>query len=569
MKIVCDACSAKYSIADDKVKGKVFKIRCKKCSNIIVVRGGAGEDPAQPQYDQKETKVFDYQGHDDGGGGDGEAVWHVVVDQEQVGPLTVAEVGQRFNSGQIDGETYIWREGFADWQPLSAVEDFADLVASGGGASGGAAGDFSGASEDATTRADAADLFSSSMGSGGGGSRNEDSSSDLFATGGGRQEARPAAAASGSRLRGERNENSVLFSLNNLAALASEPSSSSAASSSSSSSMSSAPRGPVPGAGLASGEGSGLIDIRSMASAYLSDKGAVKPASPGIGSMDDLPVFSSGAFAEPAVIIPSMSSRGSSSKVLYALIGVAGLLAVVAVIMAFVLLKGDDSKPAAVATAGVGAGSEPAAKPTTGGTDPVAEPGKEPAAVKPADSGEESRPVEPAKVEPKAAETRSDKPERPSTRPEPRDTRPAARPDPRPEPVEKPADSGGSCDDVSCLLNDYQGACCQKFRKKASGGGSSSSSDSVDSSLPKSLTAADVTLGTSKVKARIQACGDRSSAKGTVKVSVKVGPDGSVSSATATVSPDAALGSCVSSAMEKATFRKTQTGGKFSIPYKF
>ena len=42
MKIVCDACQAKYSISDDKVQGKVFKIRCKKCSNIIVVRGGAG-----------------------------------------------------------------------------------------------------------------------------------------------------------------------------------------------------------------------------------------------------------------------------------------------------------------------------------------------------------------------------------------------------------------------------------------------------------------------------------------------------------------------------------------------
>ncbi len=40
MKIVCDSCGTKYSIADDKVRGKVFKIRCKKCSHIIVVRGG-------------------------------------------------------------------------------------------------------------------------------------------------------------------------------------------------------------------------------------------------------------------------------------------------------------------------------------------------------------------------------------------------------------------------------------------------------------------------------------------------------------------------------------------------
>ena len=43
MKIVCDSCSTKYSISDDKVRGKVFKIRCKKCSHIIVVKGGEAQ----------------------------------------------------------------------------------------------------------------------------------------------------------------------------------------------------------------------------------------------------------------------------------------------------------------------------------------------------------------------------------------------------------------------------------------------------------------------------------------------------------------------------------------------
>jgi len=51
MKIVCDACQAKYSIADEKVQGKAFKIRCKKCNHIIVVRSsgervvGAAAEP--------------------------------------------------------------------------------------------------------------------------------------------------------------------------------------------------------------------------------------------------------------------------------------------------------------------------------------------------------------------------------------------------------------------------------------------------------------------------------------------------------------------------------------------
>ncbi len=45
MKIICDNCATKYSIADEKVRGKVFKIRCKKCSHIIVVRGAEQEAP--------------------------------------------------------------------------------------------------------------------------------------------------------------------------------------------------------------------------------------------------------------------------------------------------------------------------------------------------------------------------------------------------------------------------------------------------------------------------------------------------------------------------------------------
>ena len=41
MKIKCDQCGAKYQVADDKVRHKVFKIRCKRCDNAIVVRTDA------------------------------------------------------------------------------------------------------------------------------------------------------------------------------------------------------------------------------------------------------------------------------------------------------------------------------------------------------------------------------------------------------------------------------------------------------------------------------------------------------------------------------------------------
>ncbi|MCB9644517.1 MAG: zinc-ribbon domain-containing protein [Myxococcales bacterium] len=38
MRFICDNCHAKYSIAEHKVRNKVLKIRCKRCSYVIVVR---------------------------------------------------------------------------------------------------------------------------------------------------------------------------------------------------------------------------------------------------------------------------------------------------------------------------------------------------------------------------------------------------------------------------------------------------------------------------------------------------------------------------------------------------
>src|SRR6266550_7705170 len=115
MKIVCDSCATKYSISDDKVRGKVFKIRCKKCSHIIVVRGTSDAAAAAPAA----------AGAAEGGG------WHLVVDGEQVGPLPESEIRARLARNEINGETYIWKEGLADWLKLSTVSEFADAVSPG------------------------------------------------------------------------------------------------------------------------------------------------------------------------------------------------------------------------------------------------------------------------------------------------------------------------------------------------------------------------------------------------------------------------------------------------------
>src|SRR5262245_55386701 len=106
MKIVCESCGAKYSIADEKVAGKVFKIRCKKCSAVIVVKGES------PEGNDESTRVYDHAG---------EAVWHVVVAGEQQGPFTPAQIGELMADAKIDWEAYVWREGMDGWQPAREV----------------------------------------------------------------------------------------------------------------------------------------------------------------------------------------------------------------------------------------------------------------------------------------------------------------------------------------------------------------------------------------------------------------------------------------------------------------
>jgi TonB family protein len=73
----------------------------------------------------------------------------------------------------------------------------------------------------------------------------------------------------------------------------------------------------------------------------------------------------------------------------------------------------------------------------------------------------------------------------------------------------------------------------------------------------------------SKVRGRVSSCGDKNPGKGTVKVKVKVAGSGKVSSVSVSSAPNGSLGSCVASAVKRAKFKKTQSGGSFTYPFVF
>jgi predicted Zn finger-like uncharacterized protein len=117
MKISCPTCSAKYTIADDKVRGKTVKIKCKKCGGTIV----AGESDAggAPMGASGEMSLASP-------AGSGE--WMVNVGEGDQRTLTAEQIAELHTDGTIGDDTYIWRDGMAEWLPVVSVPEVSALL---------------------------------------------------------------------------------------------------------------------------------------------------------------------------------------------------------------------------------------------------------------------------------------------------------------------------------------------------------------------------------------------------------------------------------------------------------
>jgi predicted Zn finger-like uncharacterized protein len=295
MKISCPSCSAKYSISDEKVVSRLAKIRCRKCGATIVIDGkvsppqvttSAAGDVTETQ-DAAEAAGTEFSV--DFGDGDQRS-------------LPIADIVAAYKAGQITGDTYVWADGFADWKPLSEVQEIMDAIGSGGTGTRGSSPKAAPAASpwEANAAASAARAAARPVRSG---------SSDLFGRierAGSEDEvatSAPDAAGGGSGSTGARNESSVLFSLSALTS-ASKPSATGTSSRSSSASIGAST--------TASREDSGLIDLKALTAA------AVKAEPAGGG----------GIIGSPAIAPLAASPLGVAAPLgLGSPIGAAGLVA--------------------------------------------------------------------------------------------------------------------------------------------------------------------------------------------------------------------------------------------------
>ncbi|MCC6993453.1 MAG: zinc-ribbon domain-containing protein [Deltaproteobacteria bacterium] len=154
MKFFCDRCQTKYSIADEKVRRKVLKVRCKTCSNIIEVREpsasgpmpmvGSGPAPAVSKPASPLSAAFDNAFEDMDGDGQPTQIanadamqaaaaaaapmqledeWYFAVDGNQEGPLGFRDLVDRVVKVPTGADVLVWRDGFDDWVPPASVPE--------------------------------------------------------------------------------------------------------------------------------------------------------------------------------------------------------------------------------------------------------------------------------------------------------------------------------------------------------------------------------------------------------------------------------------------------------------
>lgn len=367
MKIQCQSCQAKYTIADEKVLGKVVKIRCKKCGATIVINGN--EMRGDGATDNADTNVFDYAAQ----GGD---PWTVNVADGDQRTMTVQEIVEAYRIGTVHDDTYCWKDGMADWLPLRDIEQIygatklgamrprseshddislppqsapsippgtsspAPLFAASG--SGEAASPFEGTNGNAYHaepaaaaarrgggRGQGADLFGKAAHAGG-----EEDVMTSAATGSSPTSASSSPASSGGmeehKLTGQRNESSVLFSLSALTDDGKAPPA-------------------TANRTTAAGDGSGLIDIRALSQTMGSEDKRDTNA-----RVDDIMNLSGGgafgaALAAPILAPPPLemahdygqagSGSGKSNTMMFVAIIGAALLIAIGIVVAVLISR--------------------------------------------------------------------------------------------------------------------------------------------------------------------------------------------------------------------------------------
>jgi predicted Zn finger-like uncharacterized protein len=153
MKFVCDRCQTKYSIADDRVRGKILKVKCKTCANVITVREDRRPSGSQPTLARPATAPHATVSPESEvdrtvlapnpalfsdaipapaprrpsaamaavGGPDEGLAWYMALSGERTGPYTRRQLVDKLVALPRNADLHVWNEQLGSWKPPAEV----------------------------------------------------------------------------------------------------------------------------------------------------------------------------------------------------------------------------------------------------------------------------------------------------------------------------------------------------------------------------------------------------------------------------------------------------------------
>lgn len=432
-------------------------------------------------------------------------IWYIALNDEQVGPLSQDEVRAEIEAGQVTGSTYIWRDGLEDWVMAADATEFADAIDAG-------------EPDIADVAGESVDAFFASYDSP---SNEEDDAAAASVAAATSVDTSDTAGPSGLAATSvaSRSDDSVLFSLDELAATTQR----------------------VSQTETSTTDGSGLIDLSALAStASTIGSATARTTQPA----DDEKVASAPLGAAPVALAPP-----KKSVLPLVLLGVAAVAIIGLLVAIFLLLgKKDEAPPVAEApttdTVAQDDDGEDKAEEQDKGTEVDAAAAAD---AEEADAPEEPEaPEAPEKAEePKAAAPSAKKPSSSSSSSAKADPKPAAKPSTASSSSKssgsssaKSSGSGGG-DSVSAALASISGDSSSSSSPSAGSGGATLSDTQIRSTVR-------------RYNGKVQNCKKDDGDAGTYRVAFAIANNGSTSQVTPRDSGAAA--SCVADVVKTMRF---------------
>jgi predicted Zn finger-like uncharacterized protein len=125
MKVSCQACGAKYTISDEKVRGRKVKIRCKSCGTPIVVDGA---NPAETSADAPAAAAGISEAPPAAAAPGSETSWSVNLSETDQRTMTTAEIVAGWKEGTVTHDAFVWKDGMGDWVAIGECAELKALL---------------------------------------------------------------------------------------------------------------------------------------------------------------------------------------------------------------------------------------------------------------------------------------------------------------------------------------------------------------------------------------------------------------------------------------------------------